>query len=74
MGSVHSELKRLLRKFLGKFVKAKSIATENNLTKVPYTDPEHQLADNIIAVGINTRAYMVDNELDLSPATTKKFL
>ena len=55
------EITFLLRKFMGKFVKAKIIQSTENLTAVSFKDSDCQLQDHIIAVWVTTRAYMVDH-------------
>ncbi|KAL5012296.1 hypothetical protein ScPMuIL_010847 [Solemya velum] len=66
------EMKRLLRKFLGKFVKVAAIG-QQQLTDVRYKDIENQLPDQILAVGMRVRAYLAENEDDVEPATTARF-
>lgn len=66
------EMKRLLRKFLGKFIKVAAIG-QQQLSDVRYKDIENQLPDKILAVGMRVRAYLAENEDDVEPATTARF-
>lgn len=58
MGCLKSEMERLLRKFLAKFIKV-SFIKENNadLTQLPCCSDEAQLPD-LIAVGMSARSYL----------------
>lgn len=58
----------LVRKLLGKFVKAKVIKSAVNIT-----DSDCQLHDNIIAVGVTTRAYIVDHADEIPSSTLSMF-
>ena len=66
-------MRRLLRKFLGKFVKSRIISSATDFTEVPYAASENQLSDNIVAVGPSTRSYLFDNRDDIPPSTVSKF-
>lgn len=68
-----SQITILLRKFMGKFVKAKVIQSAEDLTDVPFKDSECQLHDNIIAIGVTTRAYMVDHADETPPSALSRF-
>lgn len=46
---------RLLRKFLGKFLKVSVIASYSDLTKVPFSDISCQLDDDLLAIGLKNR-------------------
>jgi hypothetical protein len=67
------EITTLLRKFMGKFVKAKVIQSAEDLTAVPFKNQDYQLNDNIIAIGVTTRAYMVDHADDIPPSSLSRF-
>ena len=73
IGYLQEEMKILLRKFMGKFVRAKVIQTSQDLTSVPFNNSNNQLQDNIIAIGPATRAFIVDNEEDISPSSLQRF-
>lgn len=73
IGYLKDEITILLRKFMGKFVKAKVIQSAEDLTDVPFKDTECQLHDNIIAIGVTTRAYMVDHADDIPPSALSRF-
>lgn len=47
-----------LRKFLGRFIKAGIMKTSIDLISVDFQNPENQLQNNILAVGILTRSYI----------------
>ncbi|KAL5014988.1 hypothetical protein ScPMuIL_009258 [Solemya velum] len=67
---------RLLRTFLGRFVKKAEIrATEEDtdLTKVWYAEADSQHPDHIVTVGKAIRTYLYDNRDDIPPATVSKF-
>lgn len=73
IGYLKEEMCTLLTKFMGKFVKAKVIQSTEDLTAVPFEDSNSQLNDNIIAIGVMTRAYMVDHKDDIQPASLQRF-
>ncbi|CAC5395243.1 unnamed protein product [Mytilus coruscus] len=73
IGFMNQEMTVLLRTFLGKFVKARVIQSHQDLTTVPYSDAGNQLQDNILAVGLYTRTYMVDHTDDISPPVLARF-
>ena len=73
IGHLHSEIYRLLRKFLGKFVLTKVISTYTDITEVDYITLENQHPDNNIAVGMDARQYLQDNQDDITQDTTTKF-
>lgn len=68
IGYLKNKITILVRKFLGKFVKAKVIKSAVNIT-----DSDCQLHDNIIAVGVTTRAYIVDHADEISSSTLSMF-
>lgn len=57
------EMRRLLRKFLGKFVQVQVIK-QNSLTNVPFDNEENQLPDHLLAVGMRARATLSEDEVD----------
>ena len=67
------EITFLLREFMGKFVKAKIIQSAEDLTAVSFKDSDCQLPDNIIAVGVTTRAYMVDHANEIQSSSLSRF-
>lgn len=58
---------KLLRKFLGRFIKARIIKNSTVLISVDFQNPENQLQNNILAVGIPTRSYIAENDEDIPP-------
>ena len=62
IGYLHAEMTRLLRKFLGKFVSTAVIRGQSDITKVDFMDPENQLTDQYLAVGMKARTYLADND------------
>ncbi|XP_048237948.1 uncharacterized protein LOC125372340 [Haliotis rufescens] len=62
---MYTEMHKLLRKYLAKFVKIDIIKT-HPLTEVPFTEKDNQLPDSIMAVGIRTREFISRlDDLDL---------
>ena len=61
VGYLHSEMTRLLRKFLGKFVSTTAIRATNDITQVEFMSAENQLSDDLLAVGMKARNYMSEN-------------
>lgn len=68
IGYLKDEITTLVRKFLGKFVKTKVIKSAVNIT-----DSDCQLHDDIIAVGVTTRAYIVDHADEIPSSTLSMF-
>ena len=54
---------------MGKFVKDKIIQSAEDITAVSFKDSDGQLLDNIIAVEVTTRAYMVDHADEIQPSS-----
>ncbi|WAQ96685.1 hypothetical protein MAR_029375, partial [Mya arenaria] len=73
VGHLHTEMQRLMRKLLGKFVSTQAIAAAKDVTSVNFLDDEVQHQDSIIAIGLKTRQYLQDNEETLPPGTPAKF-
>ena len=57
IGYLKDEISFLLREFMGKVVKAKIIQSTEDITAVSFKNC--QVQDNIIAVGVTSRAFMV---------------
>ena len=72
IGYLHTEMIRLLRKFMGKFVKTRVITTSKDITEVDFSYPDNQHPDDMLAVGMKTRTYLADSP-DLTPETVKSF-
>lgn len=72
MGRLIPEMTRLLKKFLCKFVKMQLIKS-TLLTEVNYSNPQNQLPDDVLAVGMDCRRIFADCE-EIAPATQHKFL
>ena len=60
IGILADQMRRLLRKFLGKFVKNAVIAASSDVTAVPYEDFSAQLSNELMAVGTKNRTYLVE--------------
>lgn len=73
IGIIHSQMIKLLRKFLAKFVQASIIAQHKDITKVPYDERDKQLSNDILAVGSSNRTFLIDHADDLSPFLLDKF-
>ena len=58
---------------MGKFVKDKIIQSAEDITAVSFKDSDGQLLDNIIAVEVTTRAYMVDHADEIQPSSLSRF-
>ena len=66
IGTLIPEMTRLLRKFLGKFVKISVIKDcSRNLTKVDL-GIDNQLDDEFIAIDLKARALLADESLDVA--------
>ena len=63
------EMTRLLRLFMAKFIKMRTIKAADDLITVSFSDPSKQLDDDTIAVGMETHAYhdRADDFNDSSP-------
>ncbi|XP_069109151.1 uncharacterized protein [Argopecten irradians] len=68
------EIRRLLGRFLGRFVKAKVIREADHLTKVEFDDINNQIPDSIVDIGPFCYAYIVDKEDSISPSLTNRIL
>ena len=73
IGYLKDEITFFLRKIMGKFVKAKIIQSAEDIKAVSFKDSDCQLQDNIIAVGVTTRAYIVDHADDIQPSSLSRF-
>ena len=61
--SLKAEVKRMLRIFLGRFIKADAIkAADDDLNKVNIDDTAVQLPDSQLGIGHKTWAYLSDEE------------
>ena len=66
IGKLIPEMTRLLRKFLGKFVKISIIKDcSSDMTKVDLS-VANQLDDEFIAIGMKARALLADESLDVA--------
>lgn len=72
IGYLHTEMVRLLRKLLGRFVQTKVITSEKDITKVQYQMRANQHDDTIIAIGWRAREYIGENE-EIAPEIVSKF-
>lgn len=74
MGCLKSEMDRLLRKFFAKFIKVFFIKENNaDLTQVSFCSDEAQLPDDLIAVKMSARSYLVEEEENIPIATPSRF-
>lgn len=73
ISQLHTQMKRLLRRLLGKFVQAKAITDTEDITQVPFEDAKFQLDYDLIAVGLETRDYISRNDDEIEPRTIEKF-
>ena len=71
IGHLNSEMIRLIRKMMSKFVKSKVIR-ENEVTGVPYDNKENQLDDDVIAVGWRAREFVLESDT-VSTEMRRKF-
>lgn len=72
IGHLREAICRLLRKFLGKFLKASAIASYSDLTKVPFLDISCQLDDDLLAIGLKNRV-LLQEQPDLPMEKEKRF-
>lgn len=73
MGCLKSEMERLLRKFLARFIKVSYIKENNaDLTQLPFCSDEAQLLD-LIAVGMSARSYLAEEGENIPIATPSRF-
>ena len=71
IGYLKDEITFLLRKFMGKVVKARIIQSAEDLTAVSFKNC--QLQDNIISVGVTSRANMLDHADEIQPSSLSRF-
>ena len=69
IGHLNCEMVRLLRGLMGKFVKTAVITASLDLTSVNFIDRDNQHDDDNIAVCLQTREYLKDNQ-DSRPSLT----
>ena len=65
------DMTRLLRKLLGKFVSVRVMTAAGGLTNVDFRSEESQLGDEILAVGMEAKAYLT--EADVSDGVKATF-
>lgn len=74
MGCLKSEMERLLRNFLARFIKVSYIKENNaDLTQLPFCSDEAQLPDDLIAVGMSARSYLAEEGENIPIATPSRF-
>ncbi|KAK2187492.1 hypothetical protein NP493_163g01049 [Ridgeia piscesae] len=66
------EMNRLLRVFMAKFVTMRAIKSAEDLTTVPFADRGQQLDNSILAVGMELRSMLANDEDDLEEATATR--
>ena len=66
------EMNRLLRVFMAKFVTMRVIKSAEDLTTVPFADRSQQLDNSILAVGMELRSMLANDEDDLEEATVTR--
>lgn len=70
----HAQMKRVLRRLLGKFVQVKAITdTGEDITHVPFEDAKFQLNNQLIALGLETRDYISKHEDEIETRTIERF-
>ena len=75
-GYLHTEMIRLLRKFMGKFVKTKTISAAKDITEVEFMKTEHQHPDEILAFGVQGHSWpttLTYRQKKSSPSTDQHF-
>jgi hypothetical protein len=74
VGYLMVEMKRLLKKFLAKFVlNAVITSSELDLTKVDFRPTVNQQLDKNLAVGMKTRAVLMDKDNEVPPEIVASF-
>lgn len=73
IGNLLTDMKRLLRKFLGKFVQTKVIKGSDDLRSVSYNNRDNQHPDNNIAVGSRTREFIAEQHDEIDPQLEANF-
>ncbi|XP_069109017.1 uncharacterized protein [Argopecten irradians] len=74
IGYMAKEIRHLLGRFLGRFVKAKVIREADHFTKVEFDNINNQIPDSIVDIGPFCYAYIVDKEDSISPSLTNRIL
>ncbi|XP_052072587.1 uncharacterized protein LOC127710681 [Mytilus californianus] len=72
IGYLHTEMVRLFRKMMGKFVTTSTITAQSDITKVDFRCTDNQHDNTRIAVGMKVREFLSDND-DLPPHTVNNF-
>lgn len=72
-GYLHTEMIRVIRTFMGKFVKTSVINSASDLTKVDFTSIANQHNDDLLAIGMAARTYLAEND-ELHPDLRATFL
>ncbi|XP_060586608.1 uncharacterized protein LOC132742270 isoform X2 [Ruditapes philippinarum] len=73
VGHLHTEMQRLMRKLLGKFVTSQTIIAARDVTTISFETEEVQHPNDNIAIGLRTREYIKDNEDTIPQETIAKF-
>lgn len=74
IGVMAAEMDRLLRKLMVKFVKLGHIRGRDDLRQVEDKNKDNQHDDTTIAIGLQTRTLLAENEeTGLDPNTRKTF-
>ena len=69
---LNGQIKRLLKKFLSKFVQT-PVIQKYDLQDIPYGEEDNQYTDDNIAVGLDTHTYLSEVQDVLSPTSTTRF-
>lgn len=72
VGFLHTEMVRLLRKLMARFVSTKVITSQQDITKVDLQSTENQHDNERIATGWTAREFLSDHE-ELSPVVVNRF-
>ena len=70
---VLDEAKELLKAYLACFIKREVLKTPPELLEINYTEPEKQVSDNDLDLGIAARRYLCEIEDDCTPDTIHNF-
>ncbi|CAC5413355.1 KCNT1 [Mytilus coruscus] len=72
VGFLHTEMVRLLRKLMARFVSIKVITSQQDITKIDFQSTENQHDNERIAIGWTAREFLSDHE-ELSPVVVNRF-
>ena len=73
IGMLTEQTRRLIRKFMAKFVKPVVVQKAVSVKDVAYQQEENQLDDDTIVLGLSTRTYLKEVEDDISLSARSRF-